>query len=71
MLELSGGTFRAESQTLTAAGDLGVAVVRLTGQRGDRSLDVINAQISRFENDRIVEVRDTSSDLDAIDRYFS
>jgi ketosteroid isomerase-like protein len=49
----------------------GVAVVRLTGQREGRSLDVINAQISRFDGDRIVEFRDTSSDLDALDRFFA
>jgi hypothetical protein len=71
VFELTQGTFRAEPQTLCAGGDLGVAVVRLTGRREGRSLDVVNAQISRFAGDRIVEFRDTSSDLDAIDRFFS
>jgi len=71
VLELAQGTFRAEPQTFFAGDDLGVAVVRLTGQRDGRSLDVINAQISRFDGDRIVEFRDTSSDLDALDRFFA
>jgi uncharacterized protein len=70
VLELTQGTFRAEPQTLCAGGDLGVAVVRLTGRREGRSLDVIDAQVSRFDGDRIVEFRDTSSDLEAVDRFF-
>jgi len=71
VLELTQGTFRAKPQTFCAGDDRGVAVVRLTGQREGRSLDVINAQISRFDGDRIVEFRDTSSDLDALDRFFA
>jgi uncharacterized protein len=70
ILELTGGTFRAEPQTFCAGGDVGVAVVRLTGQRGDRTLDVVNAQISRFAGDRVVEFHDTSIDVEAMDRFF-
>ncbi len=70
VLEVTGGTFRAEPQTSCAGGDLGIAVVRLTGQRDDRTLDVVNAQLSRFVNGRVVEFRDTSSDLASLDRFF-
>jgi ketosteroid isomerase-like protein len=70
-LEVTGGTLRVEPQTFCAGGDLGIAVVRVTGQREGRSLDVLNAQMSRFEGDRIVEFRDTTNDPDAIDAFFA
>jgi len=71
VMELTQGTFRAELQTLCAGGDLGVAVVRVTGRREGRSLDVVDAQVSRFDGDRVVEFRDTSSDLDAVNQFFA
>ncbi len=70
VLELSQGTFRAEPRTLCAGGDHGIAVVRLTGSREGQTLDVVNAQISRFEDGRVVEFRDTSSDIESLDRFF-
>jgi hypothetical protein len=71
VLEISQGTFRAEPQAFFAGDDLGVAEVRLTGQREGHSLDVFNTRVSRFVQDRIVEFRDTSYDLDALDRFFA
>lgn len=69
-LERSGGSLRAEPLSFFANDGFGVAVVRQTATRGDRTLDVQHAHINRFENGRVVEFSDTSSDLDADDAFW-
>jgi len=70
IFERSGGTFRAETIALLADDRYGAAVVLLTAHREDRDLRVQNAQVCRFDGDRIAEFWDTSSDPDALDRFF-
>jgi hypothetical protein len=71
VLERTDGTFRAEPESLFANDSIGVAVVRMTGRRNGRDLEVRNAQISRFENGKVVEFEDASTDLDELDQFFT
>jgi ketosteroid isomerase-like protein len=70
VFERSGGTFRVEPIALLADDRYGAAIVLLTGRREDRDLRVQNSQVCRFEGDRVAEFWDTSSDPDALDRFF-
>jgi ketosteroid isomerase-like protein len=40
-------------------------------ERTGRDLEVQNAHVSRFEDGRIVEFQDTSTDLDALDAFWA
>ena len=70
VMELTDGTFRVQPLALLADDTYGVAVVMLTGRRDGLTLQVQNAQVSRFEGDRVVEFWDTSTDQDALDEFF-
>ncbi|SFT94879.1 hypothetical protein SAMN05660657_04124 [Geodermatophilus amargosae] len=72
VLELTEGSLRvAELRSACADDTDGVAVVRLTAHRGDRTLDVLGAHISRFEDGRVAEFWPAYTDQAAVDAFYS
>ena len=72
VLELTEGSLRvAELRSAFADDTDGVAVVRLTAHRGDRTLDVLGAHISRFEDGRVAEFWPTYTDQAAVDAFYA
>jgi ketosteroid isomerase-like protein len=64
--ELTGGTFRAEPKLFTTDGR-GTVIVQhdYVGTRDGRDVGQANAIVFRLQGGKIVEITDTSSDLDA------
>ncbi len=71
IMERSEGSFRLEPQAIFADDTTGVAVVRLTGRRGDRTLDTLNAHVCRLDGGRVTELRDAATDPEALDAFFA
>jgi ketosteroid isomerase-like protein len=71
VMEVTGGSFRAEPLTLLADDDYGAAPVRITAHRGDRHLDVMNVQVSRLRDGRVAEFWDTTTDPDATEAFYA
>jgi ketosteroid isomerase-like protein len=71
VMEATEGSFRAEPLTLLTDDRYGAAPVRITAHRGDRHLDVMNLQVSRWQDGRVAEFWDTSTDPDATDEFFA
>ncbi|MGY1776329.1 nuclear transport factor 2 family protein [Geodermatophilus sp. SYSU D00804] len=69
--EVTEGSLRVEVRSAFADDTDGVAVVRMTASRGDRHLDVLAAQVHRFEDGRIAEVWDAHTDQAAVDAFLS
>ncbi|MGY1829610.1 nuclear transport factor 2 family protein [Geodermatophilus sp. SYSU D01180] len=68
---LSGGTFRVDLQAASADDTDGVAIVRVTASRGDRELDVLAADLVRFEDGLVAEFWQAHTDQGAMDAFFS
>ena len=66
--ELTGGTLRIDVRTVLADDTDGVAVLRVSGRRGDRSFeDVLETHVYRFEGGRVTEWRQAFGDQSAVD----
>jgi uncharacterized protein len=70
-MELTDGSFRVELRTVFADATDGVTVVRLSGSRGERTLDVLAAHVFRFEGDRVAEFWEAHTDQAAVDEFFA
>ncbi len=66
--QLTEGSLRLDLHTVLADDTDGVAVVRTSARRGDRSFeDVLEAHIYRFRDGRVTEFRVTFDDQYAVD----
>ncbi len=66
--ELTGGTMRIDVRTVLADDTDGVAVLRVSGRRGDRSFeDVLETHVYRFADGRVTEWHQAFEDQYAID----
>lgn len=71
LMELSGGTFALETDSVTESGDLVSATVRFRAQRsGAEDLDQHGVDVFRVADERIVEVWLISEDQAAEDRFW-
>jgi ketosteroid isomerase-like protein len=70
VFEVTGGTFRIDIRSILADDTDAVVVCTVSGTRGDRTLESVNAHVWRFDGDRIVEFRETAGDQYAIDALF-
>ncbi|MGY1737971.1 nuclear transport factor 2 family protein [Geodermatophilus sp. SYSU D00684] len=68
---LSEGTFRVELQAAFADDTDGAAIVRITASRGDRHLDVLAADLVRFQDGQVAEFWEAHTDQAAMDAFFS
>jgi uncharacterized protein len=67
----TGGTLRLERIELMANDDRGAAFLRVTGERGERRLDVTMAEAFQFDGEgRIREFWAHATDQDAIDAFW-
>lgn len=70
--EETGGTLRLEPIELLANDQRGAAFLRVTGDRGDRHLDVIMAEAFHLDGKgRIREFWSHATDQEAIDRFWA
>jgi uncharacterized protein len=66
--ELTGGTLQLDVRTVLADDTHGVAVLRVSARRGDRSFDDVHeTHVHRFEGGRVTEWRQAFGDQYAID----
>jgi ketosteroid isomerase-like protein len=70
-MELTEGSFRVDLRTVFADDTDGAAVVRFSGHRGERTLDVLAAHLFRFEGDRVAEFWEAHTDQAAVDAFFA
>jgi ketosteroid isomerase-like protein len=70
LMELSGGTFKAESHDILASDRHVVSLEHLTAEREGKLLDVELALVVRVGDGRIVEARDYFSDQNAWDEFW-
>jgi uncharacterized protein len=71
LVELTEGSLRVEPRAFLADDTYGCAPVTVTAHRGDRSIEVLNVQLARFEDGRLAEFWNTSTDEEALDRFFA
>ncbi|PYS92087.1 MAG: DUF4440 domain-containing protein [Acidobacteria bacterium] len=71
LIELSGGTFKAESRDIVANDKHVVSLEHLTAERAGKSLDVELALVVRVSDGRIVEARDYFSEQNVWDEFWS
>ena len=71
LVELTEGSLRVEPRAFLADDTYGCAPVTVTAHRGDRSIEVLNVQLARFEDGRLAEFWNTSTDGDALDQFFA
>ena|SRR5205085_235122 len=71
LVELSGGTFKAESRDIVANDKHVVSLEHLTAERAGKSLDIELALVVRVSDGRIVEARDYFSDQNVWDEFWS
>ncbi len=71
VMELTEGSFRVEPLTLLADDHYGCAPARITAHRGDRHLDVMNVQTARWEDGRVAEFWDTTTDTEASEAFYA
>ena len=66
--ELTEGSLRIDVPTVLADDDYGVAVLRVSARRGDRSFDGVHeTHVHRFADGRVTEFRQAFGDQYAID----
>ena len=70
VMEVTGGSFRIDIHTVLADDTDAVVVVTVSGQRGNRALQSLNAHIWRFSGERIVGFREAAGDQYAMDELF-
>jgi uncharacterized protein len=71
LFDLTEGTLKVEPRAYLADDNYGAAPVTLTAHRGDRSAEVLNVHLVRFENGLVAEFWDTSTDEDALDQLLA
>jgi hypothetical protein len=71
IMERSEGSFRVEPRAVLADDTTGVAVVRLTGHRGSRTVDTESAHVHRLSGGRVTELRDVPADPATLDEFWS
>ena len=71
LIELSGGTFKAEARDIASSDAHVVSLEHLTAKRAGKSLDVELALVVRVQDGQIVEARDYFSDQKAWDEFWS
>lgn len=70
-MELSGGTFALETESVTESGNLVATTVRFTGQReGVADLDQHGVDVFRVEGDRIAEIWLIGEEQQVEDRFW-
>jgi uncharacterized protein len=71
LFDLTEGTLKVEPRAYLADDNYGAAPGTLTAHRGDRSAEVLNVHLVRFENGLVAEFWDTSTDEDALDQLLA
>jgi uncharacterized protein len=71
LFDLTEGSLKVEPRAYLADDNYGAAPVTLTAHRGDRSVEVLNVHLVRFENGLVAEFWDISTDEDALDRLLA
>jgi uncharacterized protein len=71
LFDLTEGSLRVEPRAFLADDTYGCSPVTVIAHRGDRSIEVLNVQLARFEDGRLAEFWNTSTDEDALDRFFT
>ncbi|MCI0488454.1 MAG: nuclear transport factor 2 family protein [Blastocatellia bacterium] len=71
LMELSGGTFKAELHDITASDKHAVNLDRLTGTRGEKALDINLALVVHIKDGKIKDAWDVFTDLYAWDDFCS
>ena len=69
--ELSGGTLRVEPHDILANDEHGVALVRVTAQRGGKSLDDQSDQVFHIRGGKVTESWINPTDQTATDDFWS
>jgi ketosteroid isomerase-like protein len=69
--ELSGGTLRVEPHDILANDEHGVALVRVTAQRGGKSLDDQSDQVFHISGGKVTESWINPTDQTATDDFWS
>lgn len=70
-IQLTDGTFSVDVHDVLANDEHGVALVRLTGKRGDRELDANSTFVYHLEDGRIVEAWHLTTDPHAFAEFWS
>jgi ketosteroid isomerase-like protein len=63
-------SLRIDLRSVLADDETAVAIVEISARRGERSFQVTNAHIFRFEGDQVAEFWETSGDQHAVDAVF-
>lgn len=71
LFDLTEGSLKVEPRAYLADDNYGAAPVTLTAHRADRSVEVLNVHLVRFENGLVAEFWDTSTDEDALDQLLA
>lgn len=71
LMELSGGTFKAELHDITASDEHAVGLDKITGRRGDKELDMNLAMVVHISDGKITEAWDVIGDQYAWDDFWS
>ncbi|WP_051683668.1 nuclear transport factor 2 family protein [Blastococcus sp. URHD0036] len=69
-MELTEGSFSVELLQACADDEHGLALVRLTGHRGDRHLSTLSAHIVRYSDGKVAEFWEAPTDQAAGDAFF-
>ena len=70
-MELTGGTFRAEVHDVVANDEHAVAIYVTRGERERRTLESRDVLVSHIRNGKLTEAWLLSTDLYAVDEFFS
>jgi uncharacterized protein len=70
-MELTGGTFRAEVHDVVANDEHAVAIYVTRGEREGRTLESRDVLVSHIRNGKLAEAWLLSTDLYAVDEFFS
>ena len=71
LFDLTEGSLQVEPRALLADDHYGATPVTVTAHRGDRHLDVLNVHLVRFQDGKVAEFWDTSTDEDTMDRFLA
>jgi uncharacterized protein len=67
LMEITGGSFRADLHAVFADDEHGVALAVLTASRGGRSVEVNEAHVFHMRDGKVVEFWNASTDMYAVD----
>jgi ketosteroid isomerase-like protein len=69
--ELTGGDFQVIPQKILADDETGIALIRVSGTRGTRQLDVPGVNVVRFQDGKLAEYCSYTYDQYAVDEFWS